>query len=234
MREALASVTSRLLDAILPEECVVCEQPLVEGEKFVCLHCQADMPLLNFGSFTDNAMHHTLASTRPFERAAALMAYRKGSPFTRLVHIAKYNDRPQLARHLGVRLGTSFYSRGLFDGVDALIPIPLNRWKFIKRGYNQSLEIAKGVSRLTGIPIADVLGARRHSTQTRKNAVNRRRNASGVYRVDKPHMLKDLKHVMLVDDVVTTGSTMLECAGALRSANPSIQISALSVALSQL
>lgn len=234
MLKALAAVGNRLLDALLPEECVVCERPLVDGERYVCLHCMAGMPRVVINSFTDNLMHATLASTRPLHRAAALFQYRKGSPYTRLVHHAKYNNRPRLARWLGEQLGAELYPRGFFADVDALIPVPLSRLKQLRRGYNQSREIAEGISAVTHIPVVDILKARHHTTQTRQNAMNRRRNATGVYSVGRTAPLAKLHHAVIIDDVVTTGSTLLECAQALRSANPSLTLSAASAALTTL
>lgn len=234
MLKAFASLGSRLLEALMPEECVVCGRQLVDGERFVCLHCLADLPRLGISSLTDNPMHESLATTRPVNRAVAWFRYRKGSPYTRLVHNAKYNSRPHLARWLGMNVATAFLNKGMFEGVDALVPVPLNSWKLMRRGFNQSAEIARGISKVTGIPVADILTARRHSTQTRKNALNRRLNAQGIYGIKSSTRISELRHVILVDDVVTTGSTILSCADVLRAANPTLTVSVASAALTEL
>ena len=210
-------------------------EPLADGEDYLCLHCLWQMPLLKFTSFTDNAIHATLASTTPVNKAAALFSYRSGSPYTNLIIEAKYNNRPRLARQLGVRLGTSYMPHGFFDDIDAIIPVPVNIWKKARRGYNQSERIATGIASVTSLKVVDrCLGAKWHSTQTRKSAMKRRENARGVFYVKLPQKWASLRHVLIVDDVITTGSTILECIRVLREAIPSIKVSVMAVGLTRL
>lgn len=225
---------SHILDALLPEECVVCEQPLVDGEKFLCLHCRMDIPELHVTDIYDNEVHETLASTHPVEKAVAWFRYRRESPYTRLIHYAKYDERPNLARWVGNRLGGMLEKNGFLNDVDALVPVPLNGWKMMRRGYNQSMEICKGINEVVPCKIEDALKAKRHSTQTRKGAAGRRSNARGVYHLSKPQQLARLEHIALVDDVITTGSTVLACADEIRSVFPSMRISVIAGALTEL
>lgn len=223
-----------IIDALLPAECEVCGCPLVDGETVICLHCEADMPRLEIRDFRDNPIHEKLASSHPFERAATLFSYRKGSPYTSIILNAKYNNRPYIASQLGCRLAVNLMPRGFFDGIDAIIPVPMHWLKAARRGYNQSVLMAKSISKITGIPLKNVLGARHHSTQTRKNALRRHENAKGVYTLKKRERLDGLNHVVLVDDVITTGATLLECADAIRADFPDMKISALSAAVTEL
>lgn len=225
---------SSLLDALLPEECVVCGKPLVDGEKYICLHCMLEMPRVDIKDVNDNEVHDTLASTRPLERCASLFRYRRGSPYTRLIQAAKYEGRPDLARWLGRQLAAKLLPLDFFNGIDALVPVPLNRWKMLKRGYNQSLLLAQGIRDVSGVPVLDVLSARRHSTQTKKGAMGRRVNATGIFSVKKPLKLDGCNHVAVVDDVITTGSTMLECVEVLHRYRPAMRVSVLSGALTTL
>ena len=231
----VAKLWSSVLDALLPEDCTVCGRELVEGERYLCLHCEADMPRVPVDSLTDNVVHEKLATVRPVHQAASLFYYRKNSPYVNLIHDAKYNGRPQLARHLGRKLGAAFASKGFFADVDALVPVPLNRWKMMRRGFNQSLRIAEGVSAAAGgTPVLDVLSARRHSTPTRKNAAARQANTKGIYSLRRPEKLHGLNHVVVVDDVITTGSTVLACVEAIRVHFPSMTVSVMSVAATDL
>lgn len=223
-----------IVDALLPAECEVCGRPLVEGEKVICLHCMIDFPKVEIKDFNDNILHEKLASAHPFERAASLLSYRKGSPYTSVILNAKYNNRPYIASWLGRQLADCFYPQGFFNGIDAIVPVPMNWLKVARRGYNQSLLIAKGLSRETGIPIMEFLRARHHSTQTRKNAIRRHENARGVYKVRKRGVPENISHIVLVDDVATTGATLLECAEALRSVRPTIKISAITAAMTEM
>lgn len=228
---SIKDIWHALLDAALPEECVVCGRPLVEGEQFLCLHCLYDMPAVEIDDYTDNPLHVTLATVNPVHKAASLFYYRRGGDYARLIHHAKYNERPQLARWLGKTLADRIKPHGFFDDIDALVSVPVSTWKLIRRGYNQSLELAKGISSGCGVPVLDVLGAKRHSTQTRKGASGRRANARGVFYLKNQRGLEDVKHLAIVDDVITTGSTVLECASVIRTASPDIKISVLSGAL---
>ncbi|MCH5246871.1 MAG: ComF family protein [Muribaculaceae bacterium] len=199
------------------------------------------MPKFHAASIVNNELHQTLAMTKPVDRAGALFYYHRESPFTRLIHGAKYNDLPQLARLLGEQLGLYYLNTGFFDDIDALIPVPISTFKKIRRGYNQSLMIAQGISKISGIKIMDCLKSRPHSTQTRKNARYRFENARGVYSVKKSgetllskKQLGRPLHVILVDDVVTTGATMLQCIKSLREIEPSINISVLAPAATKI
>ena len=197
----------------------------------MCFVCEADMPRGENTPFHDNAMHYVLASTMPVERCATWFRYKKGSPYTNLVLEAKYNNRPALARYIGYRLGAEIVCQGFFDAVDALVPVPLSTWKMMRRGFNQSAYVARGLSSHTGLPVLNLLRAREHSTQTLKSAAGRRLNAGGVYRVRRQGIPPEIKHVVLVDDVITTGSTMIECIGALKGARKDLRVSVVSAAL---
>lgn len=229
--DTISRYCRRLVDALVPDHCVVCGKLLVDGERYMCLECEADMPRPVNHPFLDNAMHRVLASTIPVERCAAWFSYVKESPYTRLVLDAKYNGRPQLAQHVGFRLAAELAPDGFFDNVDAIVPVPLNTLKMLRRGYNQSLMLARGISRVARLPVLDLLRARRHSTQTRKTAAGRRANARGVYYLRKRGIPAGIGHLVLVDDVVTTGSTMLEGVAAIKNARPDIKVSVLSAAL---
>lgn len=230
----LSHLGQMLLDAVLPELCVVCEKPLVNGERFVCLHCLADMPEIEVDNYNDNFIHEVLASTHPVYKAASWMRYRKGSPYTHIILDAKYKGRPALSRWVGRQLALKLWNTDFFGDVDALVPVPLNGFKMIKRGYNQSKELSKGISKVTGIDVIDVLHARRHATQARKDAASRRENTHGVFSVKNPARLSRYSHIILIDDVITTGSTILACADAIRDCNPGIKISVISAAVTEL
>lgn len=117
---------------------------------------------------------------------------------------------------------------GFFDGVDLLLPVPLSYSKMARRGYNQAERVARGISQVTGIAIGDNLVARTHKTQTRRSLFERMANVEEIYHVENADELDGL-HVMVVDDVITTGSTMSANISAIHSAAPTARISVLSV-----
>lgn len=225
-----------LLDAILPDHCVVCGRELTKGEDYLCLHCHATFPRVRIPDIHDNEIHKRLmAKGNEIDRGASLMIYRRESPYARLIHTAKYGGRQKLCRHLGKMIAQEFRDQGFFEGIDLIVPIPMHIFKKISRGYNQSEEVAAGIGAVTGIPVAtDCLSARRHSTQTRKNAMQRLEAASDIFRLPHPGDWKDVGHILLVDDVITTGATMLACSRLLHDNIPGVKISVVSAALTVL
>lgn len=224
-----------LLDVVFPRVCTVCHTPLVEGEDVMCLKCLLDLPRTNLHTRQPNELTYRLMSLHaPIERAASLYHYMSGTPYVSLIHDTKYNRRPIVGTKLAAMHAREILDSGFFDGIDLMIPIPLHFTKEWRRGYNQSYEIAAGLSEVTGIPIGDHLKARHpHSTQTRKSASERRANSAGSFRVVRPEEL-DSMHVLVVDDVITTGSTILAGLEALHAASPSTRLSVYSLAMTKM
>lgn len=223
-----------LLRMIYPEVCEVCGTSLARGEDVMCLHCLLGLPRTLVHDDTFNIIHKRLAGSVPIERAAGYFYYYRESGYARLILNAKYRNRPLIDRRLAARYAREIESSGFFDGIDMILPVPMHRFKKIRRGYNQSDYIARGLNDVTGITIGKNLVARRgHATQTRKNSYARWLNAQDIYEVRDAAGLEG-KHVLVVDDVITTGATMLACCKALRDAAPTVTISVLSLAVTHL
>lgn len=219
-----------LLDTVWPRMCPCCGRVLLHGETSMCLHCRSALPLTNYHlNPTDNALRSKLNGLVPLERATAYFHYHRNSPYASLIHEAKYAERPALAQELGREYARILARSNFFNGIDALIPVPLNFWKECRRGYNQSAHIAMGVAREVNAPIILALKARRHTTQTHKDANQRRLNAEASY-FAIPEALNGLTHALLIDDVCTTGATLYACARALHQVNPNLCISVLTLA----
>lgn len=221
-----------LLDLLVPRSCCVCGRRLVGDEAIMCLDCYLNMPRTGVhGDESDNDIMQRLASrTVLIERAASWFYYFSRGDYASIIHDAKYNGRRGVGRVAAMTFATEISDSGFFDGIDLLLPVPIHFFKKITRGYNQSLEIARGISRVTGIAIADNLkAARHHGSQTRRNAYQRWLNSRGIYGVVRPDELEG-KHVLIVDDVLTTGATLLACAEAIHEASPSTVISVMTLA----
>lgn len=231
----LIRLADMALEAVFPAVCEVCGEPLVDGEEMICLTCGIKLPRTHIHRDPFNEIHRRLAAPHlPVDRAASYFYYYRGNEYTRLIHKAKYNYRPGIARRLGHMFAVELMADGFFDGMDMMIPIPLHWRKRAMRGYNQSCEICKGISEVTGIPINDsALKARRHSTQTRRNAVERLKNVEGVISVSHPEELYG-KHLLIVDDVITTGATMITALRAIAATAPAVKVSVLSLALTKI
>lgn len=219
---------------VFPNVCEVCARSLVHGERTICLHCLTEMPRtsLHTRPFTD--IHRRLAGKAPIERGAAWFYYYRDNPYARMIQRAKYNSRPKLARRLGAMFAAELLPDGFFDGIDMVVPVPMHRFKQMRRGYNQAREVARGIAESTGIELCEALTATRgHSTQTRRNAFDRWLNTRGIYAVDHNAPLTG-KHLLLVDDVLTTGATLTACAEAIHQAEPTATISVLTIGMTHL
>lgn len=170
-----------------------------------------------------------VSRTERYAYAAALFFYRAESDYSKITRCIKYQGRLEVGLHFGMLLGDRLAESHLFSDVDAVIPVPLHWLRRWKRGYNQAEVIASGVARRLGVPMKnDILRrCRRTRTQTRLNIAEKRKNVTGAFDVsDKARSNEELKHLLIVDDVFTTGSTLMACFVALREVfPPSVRIS---------
>lgn len=235
LAEFLKEWVHPLLSVIYPDICAICGRSLVRGEQLLCTHCNHAMPRLNLFSNDFNEIHKRLYSTNShIDRAGALFAYHREDEYARVIQTMKYRNRPDIGEKLGVMLAQEAEKEGFFNGVDLLIPVPMHWWKESVRGYNQSKEIAAGISKITGLPVGNNLkAARKHGTQTHRSAKMRWENTKGIYSVRKPEQLEG-KHVMIVDDVITTGSTLLHCSEALTTGASNVTVSVCAIAATHL
>ena len=225
---------SDLLRIVFPDVCEVCGSSLVRGEEVICLKCDMNMPRTRVHNDSFNIIHERLAGKTPIERASGYFYYYRESDYAAIIHNAKYNGRPIIARKLAMRFARELMADNFFDGIDLVLYVPMFFLKKIKRGYNQSEYIAQGISQATNIPVGhNLISKRSHSSQTKKNSYSRWLNAQGVYDVINSDELEN-KHVLIVDDVITTGATLLACCDVVHNAVPSATISVLSLAVTRL
>lgn len=214
---------SDILDLILPRHCTVCGDVLAKEENHICLNCLVDMPLLPVERQIE--LEQMFRGIVRVERASSYMYYRKGSPYNNLLHQIKYNNRPQIATHLAMDAAKKIKSSGFFNNIDFIVPLPLSASKKRRRGYNQCDYIAQGISKITGIPIAPscVERTKANETQTHKNREERWKNVQGIFKVTSPDTVRN-RHILLVDDVLTTGATIASCAKSITDAGGTVSI----------
>lgn len=244
------------LGLIFPEVCQICGNSLVEGEDTLCLECLSLVPRANIHRQSFNDIHKRLAAPGlPIERAGAWYYYYRDNPYSSLIQKGKYNNKPWICRWLGRMCASEFINDGFFEGIDIILPVGMHFMKRMMRGYNQTYEIARGINELTGIPVGLHLHAQRpHSTQTHKTASQRLDNTLGIYSAsttdyigkgEEISLLSRLigkmekitltdQHVLVIDDVITTGSTILANCKALLATSPGLKVSVLSIGLAQL
>lgn len=231
---ALRLIGVSALDTVFPRTCRVCGRTLVHGEELMCISCMSELPRTYLHNVEFNTMHQRIGGDREIDVASGWFYYYSDSPYARLIHEAKYNDRPATARLLGRLYGAELATDGLTGHFDVLLPVPLHRDKLLKRGYNQSLEVARGLARELDCEVGDNLMALRgHKTQTRRSGYERYDNVRGSFGVMHPEELDGLS-VAIVDDVVTTGSTVLDCINALTAAATPARISVLSIGVTHM
>ena len=185
-----------------------------------------DMPLANAA---DNAMEQRFMGQFPYRQATGHFFYSRGSELAVLMHDLKYHRFPGLARYLGEVVATELLPTGFLSDIDVVVPVPMHPLKQARRGYNQTIEIARGISRVTSIEVAQNLRAvKSHRTQTSMTLEQRLKNTQGVFGVRRPDEL-DGKGVLLIDDVCTTGATLSAAATALTEACPNIELSLLTL-----
>lgn len=205
-------------DVAMPRECPVCHIALGADEPWLCRKCLAALPRTRYEEVDFNAMEQLFAGKVPIERATAYFFYEKGAPYASILHDIKYHSLPKMGRWLTARAVRDMAASGFFDGIDVVTAVPLHRSKLAQRGYNQSEYLARGIADALGVPYIEALKALRpHSTQTHKGAMERWQNIQDNYALSKKADLLAGKHILLVDDVVTTGSTLTVCATALKT-----------------
>lgn len=232
----IKDLISSAIDVVMPASCSVCGKPLGTGEKFLCRKCLLELPRTHYEEINFNPFEQLMAGKIPVERCASYFFYQKGDPYASILHDIKYRNMPTMGRWLTERAAKQMSGNHFFDSIEAIVPVPLHYTKLASRGYNQSEYLAKGVSRATGIPVIKAIKAvKEHSTQTHKDAVERQKNIEGAFAVSKRHIAGlQGKHVLIVDDVVTTGATLLACATVLHNAIPGVRISLFTLAAAQL
>ena len=222
-----------------PRHCPVCHAPLAAHEQHLCTRCLADLPRTRYHAVTFNPMEQLFAGKTPIERATGLFFYSKQSPYAAILHDIKYRNTPQMGTYLAELAANELVGSGFFDGIDLLVPVPLHPLKKAQRGYNQSEEIAQGISKITGIEIRNLLRVTRiNDTQTRKSNFERYINTQGLYESKAAKTDLDQHHILLIDDVITTSATLCACAEALHAAaqqlGATLKISVFTLAVAKL
>ncbi|MCI1640111.1 MAG: hypothetical protein LKI42_02410 [Bacteroidales bacterium] len=230
-----------ILDLILPRICMVCGRRLRIKEKYLCIYCMSDLPLTYFWESSRNPMadryNDMIQRTPAYEKysyAAALFHYRAEAGYKKIPRGLKYHSEIGAGKFFSGILGEKLAGSGLFKDVDHIIPVPLHWTRRWKRGYNQAEIIAAGIAEKMDTKMdTDILfRTRLTKTQTRLKIEEKERNVSGAFGVNlrKASKLSSAKHILLVDDVFTTGATMNACHSALRTIIPkTVRISAVSL-----
>ena len=218
-----------LLQLFYPRLCLYCDKRLTESEQHLCLHCFCELPRTHYHRRMDNPVMKLFTGFFRINEIATFLFFEREGKVQKLVHAFKYYGNKQLAQYLGLVAALEMKNDGLFKDIDMMIPVPLHPKKERQRGYNQSEWIAKGVEQVYPCPIrTDVIGRNIDTvTQTRKTVYERNLNVEEIFSLINADSLEG-KHILLMDDVITTGATLRACIKTL-SAIPDIRISIFSL-----
>lgn len=224
----------RLLDLIAPRLCVVCGHRLTVTEEVICATCNFHLPRTDFHrNAYDNEMARLFWGQIPVEKASALFYYESHAETANIIYHLKYKNHPEIGEVMGRLMAKELQSGGFFDEIDGIVPVPLAKKRLRQRGYNQSEEIALGVSEVTGLPICQEVVCRQvfQGSQTSKGRWERNENVAHVFEILDPAAIRG-KHLLIVDDVVTTGATVIACAQELLKASD-VRLSVLALGFSK-
>jgi len=223
--QSIRSYAGAFFELLFPRVCCGCGAHLFENEQEVCNRCLRSLPRTGFELVDDDPVSQMFWGRVTVEKAASVFYYRKGELLQKLLHKLKYRGNYRLGRVLGKQAGHILLQSGFTAGVDLIIPVPLHEKKHRQRGYNQSELIAQGVSDVVKLPVItnNLIRTVHTESQTQKGRFERWENVSEVFALINTEQING-KHVLLIDDVITTGATLEACARALKN-NADIKVS---------
>ncbi|MDJ1491998.1 phosphoribosyltransferase family protein [Cytophagaceae bacterium DM2B3-1] len=213
------SLFDDFLELIFPEYCLMCNGSLLKNEKQICLYCRYHLPVTNYHNDPNNALMQRFAGKVNIKYAWAFLKFTKGGKVQNVLHHLKYNGKKDAGILLGKWYGSELRKREYHTEFDSIIPVPLHASKLKKRGYNQCDPIVAGLSLQLGVAAYPIALKRNihNPSQTQLSRMERYENTKDIFEVADYESVRD-KRILLVDDIVTTGSTLESCIMALQKA----------------
>lgn len=221
-----------VIDLFFPKVCFACLFQLSDYETYICTNCRHNLPVTNFHLENDDTVLKTFYGRAKIEHATALLRFEKKGLTQQLMHHLKYKGYEDIGVFLGVWLGEELKSLEAYQSIDAVIPVPLHKNKLRKRGYNQVAKFGQEIAKqLNTVYCDDVLiKITNTASQVQKNRFSRWMNNDELFTIQHKEKIKN-KHILLVDDIITTGATMEACISVLnRAQNVKVSIAAMAIA----
>jgi ComF family protein len=216
-----------------PQLCGACDVPLAKGEEHLCFKCRLELPFTNFETIKENPVEKIFHGRVHLEFATSLFFFSKGERVQNIMHNIKYNEQKELAVFIGRIFGERLQNNQYLNDVTTIIPVPLHPQKQHLRGYNQSELFAEGMNEILNVELMTNIISRdiNTETQTKKNRTERWENVWKAFTVNKPKSVNH-KHILLIDDVLTTGATLEACAQTLlKSADCRVSVATVAFAM---
>ena len=226
-------IFQHLFNLFYPSTCTCCEQNLLDQENIVCIECRADLPVVENGDFITNQLTLTFEGRVLIEKGASFLYYHPSGKVKKLIHELKYKNNQEVGEFLGKCFGERLLKSTKFKDIDFIIPVPLHIKKQQKRGYNQLTKFGDSLSTVLHTKYLEnvLIRSSTSKTQTFKNRIERFENLMTNFSITDTALLKN-KHILLIDDVVTTGATLEACCKELLETE-NIRISIATIALTE-
>lgn len=220
------AVFQDFIHLFFPKLCQACEGVLLAQEEVICMDCSYHLPFTNFHLDPKNESARQLLGKLEFEKAVSMLYLSKSSRVENLIHRLKYKDQPEIGIFLGRMYVKRLSQSDFLEGIDIIIPVPLHISKLRKRGYNQAEQFAKGISEESGIPLdlETLIRIVNSSSQTNKSRVDRYDNVQNVFSIKSSRLDLSDKHILLVDDILTTGATVCAAGNVLKEAGAKVSV----------
>jgi len=216
-----------------PELCLICGNSLVKNNQIICVSCMSNLPLTNFSDWENNEVEKSFFGRVPIEAATSLLYFNRKSKVQQLIHQLKYKNQQKIGVFLGDWLGENMVASKRFETLDYIIAVPLHKNKLKKRGYNQVTKFGERISYKLNIPLLEnvLIRISKSKTQTFKTRFERSKKIEEHFQLSDKEILKN-KHILLIDDIITTGATLEACCiQLLQTKNIKISVATMAYTL---
>lgn len=219
------------LNLFYPRICHICENILINNERVICTNCRHELPIINFPLDNDNPVQKVFHGRVKLEHATSLLFFSKKGNVQKLIHQLKYRGHREISEFLGIWMGARLVEENCDLQIDAVIPVPLHKKKLKSRGFNQVEDFGREIAKSLSVPYIDNVLLKRSftTTQSLKARFSRWGNIEETFVLVNPQLIHN-KHVLLVDDIITTGATLEACSNVIKQAG-NVKISIASMAL---